>query len=119
MSFNVEQIAAVCHEVNRAYCQALGDHSQPPWSTAPKWQRDSAIDGVRSIIDDPGISAEQSHGNWMRHKQGEGWGYGLVKNAEKKEHPCMVPYHLLPEEHRVKDHLFLAVVRAMLEVQPA
>lgn len=34
-----DQIARVCHEVNRAYCQALGDNSQPTWEEAPQWQR--------------------------------------------------------------------------------
>jgi len=28
---NVEAIAKVCHEVNRWYCKALGDESQPEW----------------------------------------------------------------------------------------
>jgi hypothetical protein len=30
----LEQIARVAHEVNRAYCQALGDQSQPAWEDA-------------------------------------------------------------------------------------
>ncbi len=42
-----EQIARVAHEVNRAYCQALGDNSQPAWEDAPQWQRDSAMLGVK------------------------------------------------------------------------
>lgn len=41
-----EQIARVVHEVNRAYCEALGDTSQPKWEDAPQWQRDSAMLGV-------------------------------------------------------------------------
>jgi hypothetical protein len=42
-------IARVCHEVNRAYCTSLGDESQLPWDSAPQWQKDSAINGVRFI----------------------------------------------------------------------
>ena len=42
----IERIARVCHEVNRAYCQALGDMSQPTWADAPEWQRSSARMGV-------------------------------------------------------------------------
>ena len=38
----MDSIARVCHEVNRAYCQALGDDSQPTWEEAPEWQRASA-----------------------------------------------------------------------------
>ena len=29
-----QEIARVCHEVNRAYCQAIGDNSQPTWEDA-------------------------------------------------------------------------------------
>lgn len=47
---NIEQIARVCHEVNRAYCQALGDDSQPAWEDAPQWQRDSALLGVQLLL---------------------------------------------------------------------
>jgi hypothetical protein len=42
-----EQIARVCHEVNRAYCESLGDMSQPSWEDAPQWQKDSAMLGVK------------------------------------------------------------------------
>ena len=39
--------------------------------------------------------------------------YCAVKDAEKKERPCMLPYTDLPREQRAKDDLFLAVVAAM------
>ena len=41
-----EQIARVCHEVNRAYCRAIGDESQPAWEDAPDWQQRSAVLGT-------------------------------------------------------------------------
>mgnify|MGYP001560010111 CR=1 FL=1 len=36
---NVEDIARVCHEVNRSYCLARGDDSQMPWDKAPTGRR--------------------------------------------------------------------------------
>ena len=33
----VEQIAQVAHELNKAYCESLGDNSQPSWEDAPEW----------------------------------------------------------------------------------
>src|SRR5437879_1359495 len=42
----VEQVAKICHEANRAYCETIGDNSQPTWEKAPQWQKDSAINGV-------------------------------------------------------------------------
>lgn len=44
---NTEQIARIAHETNRAYCESIGDNSQPPWQDAPDWQKLSAINGVK------------------------------------------------------------------------
>jgi len=44
---------------------------------------------------------------------GLGWKYGAVKDADKKEHPCFVPYEELPKEQQAKDHLFKATVSAL------
>lgn len=109
----VEHIARVCHEVNRAYCQALGDDSQLPWDEAPQWQRNSCLAGVRSHLENPGLTPEQSHVLWYQHKQADGWVYGAFKDQERKTHPCMVMYHELPIEQRAKDHIFRAIVHAL------
>lgn len=107
----IEQTAKMCHEVNKAYCEAIGDHSQVSWSEAPEWQQDSAINGVMFHLNNPDSKPQDSHANWFKEKLSDGWKYGPVKDVEKKEHPCMVPYEELPIEQRVKDYLFIAVVR--------
>lgn len=110
----IEEIAQVAHETNRIYCQILGDYSQPPWEEAPDWQKESAIAGIQAYRDDPSITPEQSHENWMALKLEDGWVYGETKNPDTKEHPCMVPYSELPPEQKIKDLLFLSVVKALL-----
>ena len=109
---SMEQIARVAHEVNRAYCQALGDDSQPTWEDAPEWQRASARMGV-DLHTMGNFGPEASHISWMKQKLDEGWKYGTVKNPEKKEHPCLVPFDQLPREQQAKDHLFRGVVHAI------
>lgn len=109
----IELIARVAHETNRAYCESIIDFSQIPWDGAPQWQKDSAINGVQFHIDNPEAGCSGSHENWLKVKYAEGWKYGEVKDAEKKEHPCCVPYDELPAEQKVKDALFVGVVRAM------
>lgn len=106
----VTGIARVCHELNRAYCEALGDHSQVPWDEAPANIRASAIDGVKFHLENPAATPEGSHENWLKGKQADGWKFGTVKDAEKKEHPCFVPYWQLPVEQRAKDYIFKAAV---------
>lgn len=110
----VEDIARVAHEVNRAYCQALGDDSQPKWDLAPEWQRMSAINGVEFHIANPGAGPDHSHVAWFKEKAEGGWKYGPVKDADKKEHPCMVPYESLPTEQKAKDYLFRGLVHALV-----
>lgn len=110
------QIAQLAHEVNRAYCQALGDNSQPEWKDAPEWQKKSAIAGVNFHILHPGSSPSASHEEWLRVKKEDGWKYGKVKDPEKKEHPCMVPFNDLPADQRAKDYLFRGVVEACLKL---
>ena len=110
---NIQKIAQVAHETNRAFCQSIGDDSQPSWENAPDWQKLSAIDGVNFHIANPNSKPEDSHNNWLRLKYADGWKYGTVKDPDKKEHPCCVSYEQLPIEQRVKDFLFLGVVRAM------
>lgn len=109
-----EQVAKIAHEVNRAYCQSIGDDSQPSWAEAPQWQRDSAISGVSFHVKNPHASASASHEEWLRHKKADGWKYGKVKNPETKEHPCFVPFDQLPREQQTKDFLFRAVVHSCL-----
>jgi hypothetical protein len=78
--------------------------------TSPQWQKDSAIDGVRNLIENPSVTAEDSHKNWMDHKLQNGWIYGEKKSEKFKTHPCIVRYELLPLEQQIKDHIFRSLV---------
>lgn len=108
-----EQIAKVCHEVNRALCLAFGDTSQQPWDDAADWQRDSAFKGVEFAIANPDAPTSAQHDAWSADKLADGWKFGPVKDAEKKEHPCLVPFDQLPPEQQAKDYLFKAVVSTL------
>ena len=111
---NQEQIARVAHEVNRAYCQALGDSSQPAWEDAPQWQKESAILGVKLHTENPDASPAASHESWLAQKVADGWVYGSVKDPETKQHPCIVPFDQLPVAQQAKDYLFRGVVHALV-----
>lgn len=110
---NDVDIAAICHNANKALCEAQGDHSQPHWSEAPQWQKDSAVVGVAFNLANPVAPASASHDSWLEQKRNDGWKYGPVKNPDAKEHPCFVPYEELPPEQQAKDHLFKSIVGAL------
>lgn len=106
-------IAKVCHEINRAYCFTLGDLSQVPWEEAEEWQTSSALKGVIYHLHNPESTPADSHKSWLAEKEADGWKYGTVKDPEKKEHPCMVPFEQLPVPQQGKDVLFLTTVRQL------
>jgi len=114
---NMEQIAHIAHEVNRAYCAALGDTTQPSWQDAPEWQRCSARMGA-DLHTSGEFGAEASHISWMNQKLEEGWKYGPIKNPDLKEHPCLVPFSALSREQQAKDYIFRGVVHAVSRAMP-
>lgn len=112
-------VAKAAHEANRAYCQGIGDYSQPPWEQTPEWQKESAIAGVEAhlnaLAEGRKLSPRESHDEWLHHKLARGWKLGPAKDANRKEHPCMVPFDDLPVQQRVKDYIFSALVGAIYE----
>lgn len=108
-----EAIAMVCHEANKAWCEANGDSTQKSWNDAAQWQRDSAVKGVEFRIDNPDAPDSAQHQEWLNDKIMDGWKYGPVKDADKKEHPCIVAFEELPKWQQQKDALFAAIVNAL------
>jgi hypothetical protein len=113
-----EDIARVCHEANKVYCESIGDMSQPHWEDAPAWQKESAIAGVKAFVDSPNKNNdkiyEESHNGWLEMKLRDGWTYGEIKDPSKKVHPDMLPYKSLPPEQKFKDRIFTSICRALI-----
>jgi hypothetical protein len=106
-------IAAMCHQANKLWCEVNSDFSQKDWGDAEQWQRDSAINGVKFRLENPDAKEDAQHNAWMEDKIKDGWVYGDVKDAEKKTHPCIVPFDQLPLFQQKKDKLFCAIVDAL------
>ena len=109
-------IAMMCHAINAAYCQSMGDDSQPTWDNAPDEQKKSIEYGVQLHLENPETTPEQSHESWLLQKEKDGWTYGDVKDFEAKTHPCFRPYDELPAEQKAKDYLFKAVVHLVKDL---
>jgi hypothetical protein len=111
----VDKIAVLAHEANRIWCLLHGDESQPSWADAPDWQKESAREGIAKIANGEVTSPEQSHESWSQHKLAAGWRYGPTKNPDTKEHPCLVPYLVLPAEQRAKDAIYFGIVQGLVD----
>ena len=111
-----EMTAYVAHEVIRAFCKSIGEIPQPPWDELSQELKLSTLSGVMFRLGHPDASSADQHIQWAKDKEEAGWVYGPVKDPEKKQHPCLVPYEELPQEQRSKDYLFAAVVNATHKV---
>lgn len=47
--------------------------------------------------------AKNVHEVWAQNRINDGWTYGSVRNDDKKQHPCLVPYEDLPEAEKEYD----------------
>lgn len=115
----IEEIAKVAHQVNKAYCESLGDVSQVNWDECPEWQKKSAITGVNLHTDNPNAGVEASHESWMKEKVDDGWVYGKKKDhdATPPTHHCIVPFEQLPKEQQAKDFIFRAVIHSLQDIK--
>lgn len=114
LNIEIEQVAKMCHQANKAICESWGDHSQKDWDDAEQWQRDSAISGVKFRIDNPDATSKDQHDAWVADKLANGWVYGDVKDPVAKTHHCLVEYDQLPTVQQAKDAVFSAIVKAAL-----
>lgn len=111
MDNDIEKVARIAHEANKVWCELNEDFSQKSWEETPQFIKDSAINGVRFFLTNPETLPKDSHENWYKYKEAEGWVYGEEKCLEKKTHPCMVPYEELPENQKKKDLIFTTIVK--------
>ena len=43
------------------------------------------------------------HEVWAKNRMNEGWTFGPVRDDQKRQTPCLIPYELLPEEEKAYD----------------
>ena len=49
------------------------------------------------------VMAENVHDQWAESRIKEGWTYGVERSDKLKTNPCLVPYHLLPDNEKEYD----------------
>lgn len=103
---DIHHIAWVAYQI--AACQPYNSH---PTNA----QRASLLNGVEAFLDNPKMTPEEDHANWMRYKIADGWVHGLFKDGEKT-HPDLVPFDELPDVEQRKDIMNVAVRRLAMEV---
>lgn len=108
----IDLVARVAHESNRAYCEAIEQEDIPPrWHHLNGEQRARKRNGVAAALE--GKTPREMHEAWAKTLLEKGWTYGERVDEELKMHPNLKPYESLPKPQRTKDALFIGVVNAV------
>ena len=109
----IEDLARICYEANRTLCLTQSDFSRKRWEEADEWERQTSIEAVNFILENPEARASMLHDFWMRDKTDHGWVYGKNKDPDEKTHPSLIPYEELSEIQKAKDYLVIAIVNGL------
>ena len=108
------KIAETAHNINILYCEGMGDTIRISWEASGNAFKASVWEAVKSVAENPGVAPEACHDHWMVNKKKMGWTLGLCLSYEAKTHPLLIPYAELPLCQRIKDILFMSVVRGLV-----
>ncbi len=56
-----------------------------------------------SLLELSELIAKNTHEVWSAGRIKDGWTYGVARDDEKKQHPCLIPYEELSEEEKEFD----------------
>jgi hypothetical protein len=59
------------------------------------------------------VLSRNTHDVWARQRLSEGWTYGLQRDDDCKQHPCLVPYDELSEIEKGYDRI---IARQVIQV---
>jgi len=106
----------VCWEANRAYNSQIRPDAipaMPAWYDLPNSQKNSIINGINYLISHPEATIKENHENWLKYKRAEGWVFGIDNNCVLKTSPYLKEFDELSSESKLKDLIFVTLVRAM------
>ena len=94
------------------------DREDPSWDELDDdADKDNRVTLMSETVPDiKKISAKKMHDMWVDQQAKEGWKYGESYDKKKKTHPCIVSWAELPDLEKAKDAMYLAVIKAMVEL---
>lgn len=72
-------------------------------------------ENVKQVENNPNTTAEVEHNIWAKSRLKNGWKYSPVTNRTKKLHSCLVPYSELNFYQKLKDKMWLKLVKELLK----
>ncbi len=106
--------AKVAHQVNQAIRDFYGEDALPDWDKSSEELRNRGVIGVEQIIAKPETTPKEIHEIWISNMAKDGWRLGPVHDGVKKTHPNMCAYEELDDVQKLKDIIYITVVKTMV-----
>jgi hypothetical protein len=108
---NYLKVAALASQIANAIRLVNGEDELESFDMLSAKEQTARAQNVKAVIDDPGLSQEAQHVEWVKLMVSLGWRWGEVTDQKNKIHNCLVSYEDLPFLQKLKDHLFIETVK--------
>jgi len=112
----LELILTVVHNANAVLKKINGEKHEELADMEPNRRAGMKAAIKNALTTD--TTPEQSHINWLAAQEALGYKYGTEIDRVNLLHPCMVPYEQLPAEQKLKDDMFVAIIKSFKEKIP-
>lgn len=85
------------------------------WDCLNEERKVQVIKTVEAVIKNPDITAYDMHDEWKKAKIENGWSYAPVTDRKNKKHNCLVDFELLNDYQKMKDDIFIQIVKNILK----
>ncbi len=107
------QIAKICHAAIQAIRVEIGEEKLPDWENLDVGICASLEVGVNLALNDlrdGAVNPMSLHESWTRARVESGWVLGETIDHDKKTHPFLVPWPILPDAQKMKGYVFCGIV---------
>ena len=105
--------AKAAHDANFHYNKFRGiDRDGKLWEDCSDEEKHRLLNAAGRIFDNPKLTPEELHKLWCEDMLSRGWKYGDAYSFADKTHPCIASYNEIPDEDKLKDTMYLSIIRA-------
>lgn len=108
----IEAIARVAYEACASYETNVSGEEQPLWDDAPEARKADCRAGVVAHLAED-MKSGDAHNQWVDRMKKAGWRYGASRNVLQRTDPLVRPWHHLPIERQITDHIFRCTILGM------
>jgi hypothetical protein len=107
MELNLDEIAKICHNTHVRYCSNMNLKGMTlSWNDVQENHKNIIKDSLQKIINGEIKNPKESHNNFVKQKEKEGWVYGEDYSLEDKINPRLTDFENLSINDKVKEILF-------------